>query len=340
MKNTMIEKFTNAEIISPRIKPKTPAEVYINKLQKETSRKVQRYDLDTLARRLGAMDDFSFARPDPEDRDTLMDADTFRWEALRYENTTLLQTLLLQFYKPRTAARIMCAVRGVLKSARRLHLMSAEDYEEAVDLDSIKLGKSVTGRALIFEEIAALLKTCRTGPPLRGVRDAAIIILMAGCGLRENEVTRASLSDYNQKTGELLVHGKGGGKDGKLRPAYLTNGTRDAMDIWLSKRGDQPGPLFTTIFKSDELTLNKMSNQSLYQMLLARGEKARVERFTPHDLRRTFITIMSKMTDLKTLADLVGHEKIETTASYIRFDKQHSIEAAGLLSIPFTPRED
>jgi len=340
MKNTVIEIFEKADIVPPQIKPKTPAEVYINKLQKETSRKVQRYDLDTLARRLGTMDVFSFGRPDPEDKDTLMDADTFRWEALRYEDTTLLQTLLLQMYKPRTAARIMCAVRGVLKSARRMHLMSAEDYEEAIDLASISLGESLAGRPLSMDEIAALLKTCRTGPPLRGTRDAAIIILMVGCGLRENEVTIASLSDYNVKTGELLVHGKGGGKDGKLRKNYLTNGTRRAMEIWLSKRGDQPGPLFTTIFKSDELTLNKMSNQSIWQMCKTRGEDAGIEPFTPHDLRRTYITMMSKKTDLKTLAGLVGHEKIETTAGYIRFDKQHTIDAAGLLSIPFEPREN
>lgn len=322
-------KKSNVDIILSSPAQQNPAMIYLAGLPKESSRIVQRYDLDTLARKFGALDCFSFD-----------------WAALRFEQMTMIQTWLLETYKPRTAARIMCAVKGCLKAAHKMRgsdgkrLMDEDSYEDAIDLPTIKKGKSITGRALTFEEIAALMETCRTGPPLRGTRDAAIIILMCGCGLRENEVTNLSLADYNPASGDLMVHGKGGGKDGKLRPAYLTNGTRRAMEIWLSKRGDQPGPLFTTIFKSDELTLVGMSNISVWYLLKNRAEKAGVAKFTPHDLRRTFASEMLSKTDLATVAKLMGHEDVSTTAAYDRRGIQHTIDAAALLSIPFTPRED
>jgi len=310
------------EIITASAGPQNPAIIYLAGLPKESSRINQRYDMDALARRFGAPDAFSFD-----------------WSALRYEQMTALQTWLLENYKPRTAARIMCAVKGTLKAARKMRLMSAEDYETAIDLPTIKRGRSMAGRALTADEIAALLKTCRTGPPLRGTRDAAIIILMAGCGLRENEVTHASLSDYSPESGDLIVHGKGGGKGGKLRPAYLRNGTKTALDEWLIMRGNEAGALFTRISQADEQSLNYMSNISVWQMLKKRGEKAGLQPFTPHDLRRTFISDMLSLTDLATVSRLAGHEDPATTAGYDRRPIQHTIDAATLMHIPFTPRE-
>lgn len=316
-------KKSNVDIVLSSPSAQNPAIIYLAGLPKESSRIVQRYDLDALARKFGALDAFSFD-----------------WAALRFEQMTMIQTWLMEKYKPRTAARIMCAVKGALKAARKMRLMDAEAYETAIDLPTIKRGKSITGRALTFEEIAALMKTCRTGPPLRGTRDAAIIILMCGCGLRENEVTNLSLSDYNPATGDLMVHGKGGGKGGKLRPAYLTNGTKTAMENWLALRGSEPGALFSVVHKSDELTITNMSNISIWFMLKRRGEAAGLQPFTPHDLRRTFASAMLNLTDLATVARLMGHEDVATTALYDRRPIQHTIDAAALLSIPFMPRED
>lgn len=316
-------KKSNVSIVLSSEGKQNPAIIYLAGLPKESSRIIQRYDLDALARKFGALDCFSFD-----------------WAALRFEQMTMIQTWLLEKYKPRTAARIMCAVKGTLKAARKMRLMDAESYETAIDLPTIKRGKSITGRALTFEEIAALMKTCRTGAPLRGTRDAAIIILMVGCGLRVNEVTNLSLSDYNPASGDLLVHGKGGGRDGKLRFAYSRNGTKIALDEWLKMRGNEPGALFSAIHKSDELTLANMSNISIWFMLKRRGELAGLQPFTPHDLRRTFISEMLNLTDLATVARLAGHEDVATTASYDRRPIQHTIDAAALLSIPFTPREE
>src|SRR5271157_4477313 len=115
------------DIVLSSERKQNPALIYLAGLSKEISRNNQRYDLDALARQLGGVDAFSF-----------------NWAALRYEDTIVIQTRLLQKYKPRTVARIMAAVKGTLKAARKLRLMSAEDYETAVDLPKIKRGKSIT----------------------------------------------------------------------------------------------------------------------------------------------------------------------------------------------------
>src|ERR1035437_4113934 len=64
-------------------------------------------------------------------------------------------------------------------------------------------------RAVAPATLAALLASCdrRTAT---GRRDYAIMVLLARLGLRAGEVARLSLDDIDWRSGELLVHGKGG----------------------------------------------------------------------------------------------------------------------------------
>jgi integrase len=71
-----------------------------------------------------------------------------------------------------------------------------------------------------------------------------------------------------------------------------------------------------------------------------RGKEAGIKSFSSHDLRRTFISNMLPLTDLVTVSAWVGHSKPDVTLSYDRRNETRKIDAAGLLSIPFTPRDD
>jgi hypothetical protein len=51
----------------------------------------------------------------------------FAWHELRFQHVTALRTRLAETYKPASVNKILAAVRGVLKSAWQLGLMSAED---------------------------------------------------------------------------------------------------------------------------------------------------------------------------------------------------------------------
>ena len=62
------------------------------------------------------------------------------------------------------------------------------------------------------ETVTALLASCDRGRRV-GVRDYAMLLLLARLGLRSAEVASMQLEDIDWRAGELLVHGKGGRED-------------------------------------------------------------------------------------------------------------------------------
>lgn len=138
------------------------------------------------------------------------DAYTLNWAALKYQHTSAIQSALLEKYAPATAKKMMCALRRVLKEARKLELLDAEALAMAVDLPSIKESKKLRGRALTPSEIGALMETCTSDPTPQGMRDAALIGILRGAGLRRSEVVKLEVKDFNSETGALQVrNGKG-----------------------------------------------------------------------------------------------------------------------------------
>ena len=56
------------------------------------------------------------------------------------------------------------------------------------------------------EDVNKLLHSCDQSLPT-GIRDYAILILMARLGLRAKEIVKTTLDDINWETGILTVHG-------------------------------------------------------------------------------------------------------------------------------------
>jgi hypothetical protein len=81
--------------------------------------------------------------------------ETFPWHQLRYQHTGAAKAALLERYQPRSVNKILAALRGVLKEAFRLELMSAEDYHRAVDLPSVKVQTLPRGREVPQGELRA-----------------------------------------------------------------------------------------------------------------------------------------------------------------------------------------
>ena len=74
--------------------------------------------------------------------------DTVPWHLVRYQHTQLVRAQLAATLAPATANKGLAALRGVLKEARRLGLMSAEDHARAVDLEAVRGSRVLRGRAL------------------------------------------------------------------------------------------------------------------------------------------------------------------------------------------------
>ncbi len=86
-----------------------------------------------------------------------------------------------------------------------------------------------------------------------------------------------------------------------------------------------------TIFRGGALT-----SQAIYNMLYKRAQQAGIKNFSPHDLRRTFIShLLDAGADIVTVSKMAGHANIQTTARYDRRPEETKRNAAELLRVPY-----
>lgn len=299
-----------------------PAAVYLAGLA-PSSRDTMRRALDIIARIIGGDAAGYLAVP---------------WAQLRFQHTAAIRAQLATRYSHATANRMLSALRGVLKAAWKLGLMSAENYQAAADVDHV-IGESVpAGRSVPSGELAALLNTCRQD--IGGIRDAAIIAVLYACGLRRAELVNLDLAHYERQSGllsagggRLLVHGK----RNKQRYVPLVEGAARALGDWLTVRGDAAGPLFHVVGNRNRG--GRMTTQAVYAMLKARAEAAGIATMSPHDLRRTFVgDLLDAGADIVTVQKLAGHSSVETTARYDRRDEKAKAAAVARLHVPYHRR--
>lgn len=298
-----------------------PAAVYLAQL-KQSSRRPQKQALDLVASLLTS---------------GTADCLTLDWAALRYQHTAAVRGHLLDTYAPATANRILSALRGVLEQAWLLGQMSAEDYHRAARLSPVVGETLPAGRELLSEEIASLIENCLEDESLIGIRDAAIIAILFGAGLRREEITKLNLDDYNPEDQKLVIRGK----RSKQRIAYLGTGALAALMNWLEVRGQDFGPLFVPAKRGGILRYGRrLSPQSIYYLLKIRAKRAGVKPFTPHDLRRTFVSrLLDLGVDIAIVAKMAGHSNIQTTARYDRRPEEAKQRAARLLQIPYPDKK-
>ena len=299
---------------------RNPAAVYLASLAK-TGRRTQKQALDTMADWLTG--------------GAVVDCLGLDWSALRYAHAAALMSKAAETLAPASVAKYRAALRSVLKECWRLGLMSAEDYQRAADLPQPTGETLPAGRELTGGELAGLLADCQNDLTPAGVRDAAIIALMYAAGLRRAEVIGLDLASYDPQTGRLVILGK----RNKQRTAYLTNGAAAAMADWLSVRGSESGPLFVAINKGGKLQAGRLTPQAVYNLLAKRAAAAGVAEFSPHDLRRTFVSdLLEAGADIATVSKMAGHANIQPTARYDRRPEGAKQKAAGLLHIPYSRR--
>jgi site-specific recombinase XerD len=266
------------------------------------------------------------------------DALALDWAALRYQHTAAVRAVLADGrYAPTTANRHLAALRGVLRECWRLGYVGVEDYHRAADLPAIRGSRLPRGRALQTGELKALFDGCANdGRAATATRDAALLALLYGSGLRRAEVVALDLADYDRQASSLKIHGKGN----KQRLAYLAAGAQAALDDWLELRGDAPGPLFWPIHRSGRLgPLRRLSPQAVLYLVRRRADGADVSSFSPHDLRRSFISdLLDAGVDLSTVQQLVGHSQVQTTARYDRRGEVTKQRAATALHVPYGRR--
>lgn len=295
-----------------------PLAVYLARLG-AGSRRTMRAGLEVVARLL---------------TDGRADAAGLPWWELRYQHTQAIRAALLDAgYAPATVRKTLSALRGVLQESWRLGLIPAEEYHRAIDLPTIPGERLPAGRGLAPGELRALFAACSPAPSR--ALDAAVLALLYGAGLRRAEATAADLADYQPIEGALVVRAP---KGGRQRRVFLTGGAQAAVDAWLTIRGTEPGPLLCPVRKNGVVTIRRMTPDALYRRLDRLGGHAGVDRFSPHDLRRSFVSdLLDAGADLAAVQALAGHRRPETTSRYDRRPDTARRRAATLLHVPYAP---
>ena len=167
-------------------------------------------------------------------------------------------------------------------------------------------------------------------------RDAAIVELLYGGGLRVGELTGLDAQDgasargwVDLQAGEAHVLGKGS----KRRSVPVGTKAVEALTLWCVLRAQLLSTLATD--KADQSALfigrngSRLTPQSIWQRLRRRSLQAGLATpVHPHMLRHSFAShLLQSSSDLRAVQELLGHASITTTQVYTRLDFQHLAKA-------------
>lgn len=259
------------------------------------------------------------------------------WSELKFEGVVAIRTWLADSERsPATINATLAAVRGTVKAAWALGLLSSDIYSRIAAVKGLRASRLPSGRALTVGEVAALFDVCFNDETPAGRRDAAILALLLGAGLRRAECAGIALSDYDPKEQSVTIRGKGD----KERLMPLGESANQAVQDWLQLRGDWAGPLLCRVRKDGAVQREAITAQAIYKALSKRGTQARVARFSPHDLRKTYASglIDSSGGDISTVSRLLGHASVNTTSIYDRRGEAAKRKVADSLHLPYRSR--
>jgi site-specific recombinase XerD len=179
------------------------------------------------------------------------------------------------------------------------------------------------------DEVRVVLSVCPE--TLEGIRNRALILVLADSGLRANEVLRLLLEDWRPVDRGLFVRAGKGGKD---RVAFVGPTTTRALKAWLALH---PQPA-TEAFLFTDRRGRPLKYRHLVQLLHRLSHKAGLpdhRRLHPHALRHFAATSWLRAgVGLDEVRWLLGHESLNTTLRYSSLagtDLQRAHKRAGAI---------
>lgn len=172
-----------------------------------------------------------------------------------------------------------------------------------------------------IEQARKLFRSIETGSVI-GLRDRAVLGVLAYTGARVGAVARLNLSDYRD-TGEQrsLRFREKGGKDREI-PA------RHDLQGWINEyiaaagigEASKASPLFRSVEKTKALTTARFAAHPIRRMMKRRLAAAGLpELFSPHSFRVTVVTdLLNQNVPLEDVQYLAGHSSPTTTRIYDR----------------------
>jgi integrase/recombinase XerC len=180
--------------------------------------------------------------------------------------------------------------------------------------------------SLTKTEVHNLLRTAGQSSHGLSKRNYAILQLMLQCGLRIGEVTKLYYGDIKlqSRSGSIHIIDSKGHKSREV-PLNLTARRALIHYIKLNPNKDLGEAVFHSKRKK---SLSLRSIQSMINGLVKRAKLTRI-RVSAHTLRHTFATnyLRANPNQLVELAQLLGHDSLNTTAIYTKSSQSQLAEA-------------
>lgn len=216
--------------------------------------------------------------------------------------------------KPTTINRRLQALRRLCRWALERRLLK---HDPAAEINTVHVNSPRQPMGLHGPEVHALLRVAGESRHGLARRNYALVQLMLQAGLRVGEVASLRVADValHDRSGSVRIRE---GKGSKAREVPLNATVRRALRLYLESRA-KPGvdnPLFSSK-RGTPVTVRSV--QAVISQLARRARITRIN-VSPHTLRHTFALnyLQHNPGKLVELANLLGHDSLDTTAIYTR----------------------
>lgn len=165
-------------------------------------------------------------------------------------------------------------------------------------------------------EVAAILGSCDTSTAT-GVRDHAVLLVLARLGLRAGEVAGLRLDDVDWAAGEISVLGKGA----RVERLPLLHDVGEAIAGYLT--GSRPRAAeCRTLFLTRHAPWREMHTNTVSRIVLVACKRAGVAPVRAHRLRHALASeLLRQGSTLQDIGQVLRHRDVATTAAYAKIDR-------------------
>jgi integrase/recombinase XerD len=226
---------------------------------------------------------------------------------------TYLQTIGRQ--KPASVNRALISLKRYFRWATQHHIIT---YDPSVAIKLVGQEESAPRHLDDQEERALVAAVTKAG----NLRDRVLIVLLLHTGLRAREVCRLRCDQVKlgKRSGFLEIVGK----RNKYREVPLNATARKVLEEYLPTLPADAVYLFPS-----GKTKVALSERALGYIVKKYASGAKLPDVSPHDLRHRFGYRMAESVPLHRLAQIMGHDSLDTTKLYIRgtrHDLQQAVE--------------
>ena len=220
-----------------------------------------------------------------------------QYNEITLKNLRAYKVWLIEGYKPKTVNLRLRAINCYLESIGK----------ERWKLPFVRVQQKAFLENVLSEADYEYFKNCRK-------RDDEmfwyfVIRFLAATGARVSELIQIKVEHI--KRGHIDLYSKGG----KLRRIYIPKALQEEALSWLTDKQQESGFIFLNKY-GERITTRGISGQLKKLAVRYDIDPAVVY---PHSFRHRFAkSFLERCNDIAFLADLMGHESIETTRIYLR----------------------